>query len=271
MKTIQHFSTILPQYDSFILDLWGVVHDGTAMYPGAKECMQQMQAAGKQVVILSNAPRRAAKAQVVLDALGVGRDLYQGIYTSGEVAYQQLGQGKLDLGRRYLFIGPQRDADVLDGLGLERVFALDQADFLLNVGFGSEQDETANVSELLGNAQQKNIPMLCLNPDLHVVKITGERFECAGVIAADYKAIGGVVHYYGKPYSAVYDVVHAALGHAEKRSILAIGDGPDTDIRGAVSFGVDSLLITGGIMKHGEAFEFYSENSPVYCADMWRW
>ena len=204
--TITNFSSIIDRYDSVLLDLWGVVHDGTSVYPGAKECFKQMKQMGKKVVIISNAPRRAAKAQAVLDQLGIDRDLYQGLYTSGEVAYQYMQQGAFGGMQRYLFIGPERDADVLDGLGKQKVESLKEADFLLNVGFGSEQDEVAHVSALLSQAKDLELPMLCLNPDMHVVKITGERYECAGVIAKEYESFGGIVHYFGKPYPHIYDL-----------------------------------------------------------------
>lgn len=271
IKITESFAPLALQYDAFLLDLWGVVHDGTAMYPGAAQCLQMLYEAGKPVVIISNAPRRAAKAQAVLDTLGVPRNYYRAIYTSGEVAFRVMQEGEFAFGRNYLFIGPDRDRDVLKETICQEVQSLENADFLLNVGFGSEQDEVADVSDLLSKAKDFELPMLCLNPDLHVVKITGERYECAGVIAKAYRQMGGKVHYFGKPYLDIYERALLELPGIDKSRILAIGDGPDTDIHGACAAGIDSLLITGGIMKHGEVFDFIEENTPTYESTIWRW
>lgn len=271
MQQIKHFQSLASGYDAFLLDLWGVVHDGTQMYAGAKECLQRLHQLNKKVVMISNAPRRAAKAQVVLDQFGVGRELYQDIITSGEVAYQELSEGRMNDAKSYFFIGPARDADVLNGLKFEPTQRIADADFLLNVGFGSEQDTVDDVSESLNDARARNLPMLCLNPDMEVVKITGERFECAGVIAKQYEDRGGIVHYFGKPHGGIYDRAYALLGNVEKSKILAIGDGLYTDIQGANRFGLDSLLISGGILKGVLPENLAATNTPKYIADAWVW
>jgi HAD superfamily hydrolase (TIGR01459 family) len=249
MQKIQSLSAIIADYDAVLLDLWGVVHDGSQLYPGAKEAMQQLKAAGKQIMLVSNAPRRAAKAQVVLRQLGVADELYDHIITSGEMGYRWLSAGGAGWGKRYVFIGPGRDSDVLDGLDYVRTEALSEADFLLNVGFGSETDEEADMLPLLREAIARRLPMLCLNPDLEVVKITGERYACAGVIAAQYEALGGQVTYFGKPHPQIYDYCMDYLRQPARARVLAIGDGLHTDIAGAQAAGLGCLFVTGGIFK----------------------
>lgn len=267
----ENFLPLAERYDAFLLDLWGVVHDGTALYPGARECLQQLHALQKKVVMISNAPRRATKAQSVLDALAVERSWYKAVITSGETAYQELAAGNVSVGRHYYFIGPERDADALDGLDYVRVAEVGQADFLLNVGFGSEQDTVADVHDILMSAAARNLPMLCLNPDMEVVKITGERFECAGVIAKQYEGVGGIVHYYGKPYGGIYERAYMLLGEPPKEKILAVGDGLFTDILGANRFGVDSVLITGGILKDRLPESVAGQIQPRYIMSIWIW
>lgn len=270
---VDHFATLASKYEAFLLDLWGVVHDGTSLYPGARECLQQLHRLQKKVVMISNAPRRASKAQVVLDKLGLARDLYVGVITSGEVAYQSLKtgmNGRFRGNETYFFIGPERDADVLNGLNF-RPASVRGANFLLNVGFGGERDTVADFKEVLKQAMALEIPMLCLNPDLEVVKLTGERFECAGVIAQQYEKMGGVVHYFGKPYNSIYEYAHGMLGELHPSKILAIGDGLQTDIQGANQFGVDSMLITGGILKGAAPLELQRNITPNYIAPSWVW
>ncbi len=251
MKTISHLSSIIAPYDAVLLDLWGVVHDGSQLYPGAKEAMAQLKAAGKQIVLISNAPRRAAKAQIVLRQLGVLDSMYDHIITSGEMGYRWLSAGGAGWGKRYVFIGPARDSDVLDGLDYIRVGSVNEADFLLNVGFGSEEESAANWQPLLIEAAGRKLPMLCLNPDMEVVKISGERFPCAGVLAADYQRLGGSVTYFGKPHQAIYDDCFEWLKCPRGR-VLAVGDGLATDIKGAAVAGIDALFISGGIFRHEE-------------------
>jgi HAD superfamily hydrolase (TIGR01459 family) len=276
MDSTFNFEGLAENYDAFLVDLWGVVHDGTALYVGAKQCLQELQRVGKRVIFISNAPRRAHKAAKVLDGLGISRELYETVVTSGEVGYAALstasphpnplpeGEG---VKNRYFYIGPERDADVLNGLNYQAV-ALEDADFILNVGFGSEQDGIANVSAELKAAAARGLPMVCLNPDLEVVKISGARFPCAGAIAQEYEAIAGEVRYFGKPYSEIYERCLSLLSVDNKR-ILAIGDSLRTDIDGANRAGLDSLLIKGGILKNQPIP--VGGILPTFVMDEWVW
>lgn len=249
MQPLTSLSAIADRYDAFILDLWGVVHDGSHLYPGVHEALVEMRKAGKKIIMLSNAPRRARKAEAMLNHLGVETALYDLVLSSGEVGYQWLAAGKAPWGKRYYYIGPSRDADVMDGLDFTRIDDVKDADFLLNVGFGSEDQSTEDWMPFLRAARALKLPMVCLNPDLEVVKQTGERFPCAGVIGHAYQNAGGQVIWFGKPYPAVYERCMEAFSPIGKSRVLAVGDSLETDIPGAVNFGMDCALVTGGILK----------------------
>lgn len=249
MQPVSHLSVIADRYDAFILDLWGVVHDGSHLYPGVDVALEKLRGAGKKIIMLSNAPRRAAKVEQVLNGLGVHKEWYDLVYSSGEAGYQWLAAGKAPFGKRYYYIGPPKDADVLNGLDCKRVDDLKEADFLLNVGFGSEEQTNDDWMPLLRAAKAAKIPMLCLNPDLEVVKQTGEHFPCAGVIAHAYAKLGGQVIWFGKPFADVYAHCMQAVAPIPKSRVLAIGDSLETDIPGALGFGIDCALVTGGILK----------------------
>lgn len=249
MKPLSNLSTIMADYDALLLDLWGVVHDGSNLYPGVHDALVNVKKQNKKIIFVSNAPRRAKKAAVVLSQLGVEESLYDHIITSGELGYQWLAAGNAPWGKRYYYIGPAKDADVLEGLSYQRVDDIKQCDFLLNVGFGSEEDSAEDWQPLLRASQAAGLPMLCLNPDFEVVKISGERFACAGVLAADYEKLGGEVKYFGKPFADVYAYCMEQCKPIAKNRLLAIGDGIMTDIAGAVRAGIDSVLVTGGIIK----------------------
>lgn len=248
-QPIERLSQITDRYDAIIMDLWGVVHDGSHLYPGVAEALAALKDRGIKIIMLSNAPRRAHKVEKALDELGIAREMYHGVISSGEAGFNRLKLAPEEMGRRYYYIGPSKDLDVLDGLDYKRVGDIKEADFVVNVGFGSEEQTTEDFMPLLRAARALKLPMVCLNPDLEVVKQTGERFPCAGVIAHAYQNIGGAVMWFGKPYAEVYEQCMEKFGTADKSRVLAIGDSLETDIPGAQSFGIDSVLVTGGILK----------------------
>lgn len=241
---------LAPHYDGFILDLWGVVHDGVRPFPGVLDCMERLIALGKRLVLLSNAPRRADDVVRRIAQIGVSADLYHAVMSSGEDAWQCLDRrGEpfyAALGRRCLQIGSDRDLEMRDGLDLDFVDAVEEADFILNTGPAGWDDSIDDYAALLAAARQRDVPMVCANPDLVVVH-GGRPALCAGALAEHYEKIGGRVRWHGKPYPSVYASCLALLGIADKARILAIGDSLRTDIAGAAAAGIPSLLIAGGI------------------------
>jgi HAD superfamily hydrolase (TIGR01459 family) len=241
---------LAPQYDGFILDLWGVVHDGARPYPGVLDCMQRLIETGKRLVLLSNAPRRADDVVRRIAAIGVPAGLYHAVMSSGEEAWQCLCDRAepfyAALGRRCLQIGSERDLEMRQGLDLDFVDAVEAADFILNTGPAGWEDTLDDYAPLLAAAQARDLPMVCANPDL-VVMHGGKMALCAGALAERYESIGGRVRWHGKPYPSVYASCLGLLGIAEKRRILAIGDSLRTDIAGAAAAGIPSLLVAGGI------------------------
>ncbi len=248
---MQKFLDIADEYDAFLLDLWGVIHDGTALYDSVPHVLQTLHKQGKQVIFLSNAPRRAAKVAKVLSGFGIAEDSYLSVVTSGEAGYRWLFEHVVEP-RNYYFMGSERDIDVMHGLPCTRVHSFEEAEFIVNVGYTTEKGElhlTQEALERLPAAKALGLEMLCLNPDLEVVKITGERFACAGVLARAYEQMGGNVRWFGKPHMTVYDLCFSLLGGVPRAKILAVGDSLETDITGAAKAGIDSTLITGGILR----------------------
>ena len=229
------------------------MHDGVAPYPGAVDCLARLRDAGKRVVLLSNAPRRAAVAAAGMQAMGIAPDLYTGIVTSGEVTHALLrdrdGQGFAELGRRLWHIGPERDRNVFAGLDYADAPRPADADFVLNTG----PDDARNPTEIspwldeLSACHAAGLPMVCANPDLEVIR-GGARVICAGALAMHYASLGGHVLWVGKPDPSVYRPVFALLDVAPAE-VLAVGDALRTDIAGAAAAGVDACWVLGGI--HG--------------------
>jgi len=250
LRLIDGMRVLAPGYDGFILDLWGVVHDGVAPFPGVLDCMGRLIDAGKRVVLLSNAPRRSDDVVRRIARIGVPGELYHGVMSSGEEAWQYL-HDRTDpfyaaLGRRCLQIGSERDLEIRGGLGLEFVATPEEADFILNTGPAGWEDRIADYAPVLEAARDRDLPMVCANPDLVVIH-DGRPALCAGALAEHYEKIGGRGRWHGKPHPSVYDSCLALMGIAERRRLLAIGDSLRTDIAGAAAAGIDSLLIAGGV------------------------
>ena len=241
---------LAPVYDGFILDLWGVVHDGTAPFPGVLDCMGKLIGAGKRLVLLSNAPRRADDVKRRIATIGVPEALYHGVMSSGEEAWQHLYRRDdpfyASLGRRCLHIGSDRDMEIREGLDLNFVEAPEEADFILSTGPAGWEDTVEDYAPVLRAAYQRDLPMVCANPDLVVIH-NGRPALCAGALAEQYEAIGGRVRWHGKPHPSVYGSCLELLGIADRKRLLAIGDSLRTDIAGAAGAGIDSLLIAGGV------------------------
>ena len=251
---LQGVSAVVDRYDGFIVDLWGVIHDGVRPYPGSVQTLTNLRDTGLGVVLLSNAPRRAGVAQAALRAMGIADHLYTNIMTSGEASHILLRDRPDDfargLGDRMFHLGPIRDANVYAPLletGLSQVDTPGEASFVLNTG----PDDTADPSDIrhwqpvLDACRAANLPMICANPDLEVLR--GEtRVICAGALAQRYETDGGTVRWIGKPDPAIYQPVLQMLA-LDRPRILAVGDALRTDIAGASSVGVDSCWVLGGI------------------------
>ncbi len=233
---------IIQNYDALIVDLWGVVHDGDALYPGVAETLRVLHELNKPVLFLSNAPRVAAKAQKNLDRLAIPRAHYLDIVTSGQVAHDLLARDGSP--KRYYYLGPGKDEDILSDLRNYTQADAAHADFILCTGYEADGQPHEEIIPLL--AQLIHLPMLCVNPDIEVVKQDGTEWLCAGAVAAEFTKMGGRVAYIGKPFPEVYQVCKLLVGNSRT---LCVGDNVITDIKGANDAGLDSLLITGGIMK----------------------
>jgi HAD superfamily hydrolase (TIGR01459 family) len=241
---------LVSDYDGFVLDLWGVLHDGLNLYPGVAETMGLLAAADKRFVMLTNAPRRAWAISEQLESLGLPKEFCGPVMSSGEATWREL-HGRSDpwyagLGNRCFHIGPARDEHLLDGLDLERVQTLEGADFILNTGPWQDGERVEDYEDRLSAGARLDLPMVCANPDLQVIR-GGKRIICAGALARRYEALGGKVRYLGKPHASIYGHVFEHLNGIARGRILAIGDSLRTDIAGAAAAGIDAVIVIGGI------------------------
>lgn len=255
-RIIAALSDIAANYDVLFCDLWGCVHDGLRPFPAAVAALRAFRAQGGKVVLVTNSPRPRADVANQLDAIGVDREAWDTIASSGDSARAAMFQGVV--GTRVHFIGnPETDMGffaplkILDNPVEITIVPLDQAEGIVCTGPRDPlADPEVNRPEFL-YAKAKGLKLLCANPDIVVDR--GETREwCAGALARLYTEMGGESLYFGKPHPPIYDLARrrtAALTEAEPDTsrILAVGDGIATDILGGLGENIDTLFITGGL------------------------
>jgi HAD superfamily hydrolase (TIGR01459 family) len=251
MEHLPGFSPLADRFDGFILDLWGVIHDGVSAFPRAVDCLARLRDAGKRTLLLSNVPRPNDAAQAMMRRMGIPDNFYTDILTSGEAVRRALQRPPdpwwAELGQRVFHLGPDRDRGVLEGLELTKVVQPGEANFVLNTGPDDHRNPTelAEFEAVLGDCARHHLPMICANPDLHVIR-GGVRVLCAGALAVRYQELGGDVRLIGKPDPAIYQPVLQLLDLPVER-ILAVGDALHTDIAGAAAVELASCWVLSGI------------------------
>jgi HAD superfamily hydrolase (TIGR01459 family) len=237
-------------YDGFVVDQWGVLHDGTRPYPGAIDCLEQLRRLGKRVVILSNSGKPEAGNIELMARIGFERGLYTRFVSAGEDAREAIERRThafhARLGRRYYAFTRDDDVSLLAGLPLERVARAEDADFLLVIGIDSPQRTLDTYEAALAVGARRALPMVCANPDVTRVSPQG-LVDAPGAIAKRYEELGGEVFYHGKPYPAIYAACMHALADCARDKVVAVGDSIGHDILGARNAGLASAFIAGGI------------------------
>ncbi len=244
---IDHIAAIADNYDLFILDQWGVLHDGGRAHDGAIDAMTEIKAAGKTIILVSNSSKRVPVSVARLAELGFPRDLYDHILTSGELAWQAM-KSKSDplyktLGPKCYVITKYGNFAFLEGQSLEAVEEVDDADFLLVADLPRNPIE--GLDPVLQAAAKRGLPMLVLNPDFASISPEGDLNPCPGIVGQAYERVGGIVKLHGKPNPKVYEICFELAPDTQKA--IAIGDSLHHDIAGANGAGIDSVFITSGI------------------------
>ena len=258
-RIVPSLSDIAGSYDAVFCDLWGCLHNGQTAFPAAVAALQAYRAAGGAVVLLTNAPRPNASIIPQLDRLGVPRDAWDAVVTSGDAA--QMGMLSGAVGRRVHHIGAVKDevfftefaADLAAYAATQDPISrvpLAEAEGIVCTGLADDLTETPDDyrAQLL-LAKTRGLKMLCANPDI-VVDLGDKRLYCAGALAEAYEEMGGEALYFGKPHPPIYDLARrrlASLADRDDPRILCIGDGIQTDVQGGMAEGLDTLFVTGGL------------------------
>jgi HAD superfamily hydrolase (TIGR01459 family) len=238
-KLIRGLNQVQRRYDTYFIDLWGVIHNGVKLYPEAIDVLKNLNKLKKRFVLMSNAPRPAKNVKKFLLQLKMDKRLIKNVFTSGEAALKSLKNNSY--GNFFYHLGPERDKSLFAGFE-KRKKNLKNADFILCTGLLEKKENLLSYHKKFLR-KYTNLKMVCTNPDLIVHRGLKKEF-CAGTIAEIFKKLGGEVIYFGKPYSKIYEL---CIKKGER--ILVIGDNIRTDIKGANNMGLDSLFITNGVHK----------------------
>lgn len=249
-KMLPGLSAVVDDYDLFLVDQWGVLHNGEVAHPGAVDAMEKLRATGHKVIILSNSGKRVEDSFERMERMGIHTGLYDHVVTSGEQVHSNF-QKMTDpvyksLGQRYLiFTWDEGNKAVMDGSGKTEVEDIAEADFIMCTG--TNQGDLDYYVPILEKARARELPLLCANPDLVSVAPDGTLKMCPGKVALTYEEMGGRVRWHGKPTTEIYDFCKSLEPQAKR--ILGVGDSLRHDIQGAQQAGGHGLFVCGGI--HG--------------------
>ena len=242
------FVGALPErYRTILCDIWGVVHDGVDLYPGAAERLLVWASEGRRIILITNAPRPAEAVEQQLARIGLPRGAWHGISTSGEAGIVALYDLRAPVG----FIGTPTDRAIIESRGVV-IAEDDNFTDLACLGLDGQRMDARDYLVDIQPQAARGVVMHCLNPDRMVIR-GGVPEACAGAIADLYEGLGGHVLWYGKPHATIYEHAFGLAGNPGKSSVVAIGDALPTDVLGAARQGIDCIFVTGGIHA-GEPF-----------------
>lgn len=266
-RALAGFSEIAGNYDAVLCDLWGVAHNGIAAYPSAVDALVQYRKAGGKVVFITNAPRPSPPIVTLIDRLGVVREAYDDIVSSGDATRSMIAEYS---GKVIHHVGPPTEDDSLyEGLNVTRGPA-EEAEVVVVTDLDTDDDTPDMYNARVDLWLKRGLPMICANPD-RVVEHGDRLIYCGGALGDLYEARGGKVRMAGKPYRPIYNealrLAEQAVGRKlDKSRIIAIGDAIRTDAMGASQFGVDLLFVTGSI--HAGELDAFGNVDPQAVADL---
>lgn len=245
---ISGLGSIADQYDALLVDIWGVIHNGKVPFDDAVVALQRFREERGPVVLISNSPRPSIAIPAQFDEVGVPQTVYDAIVTSGDATIDELARHAPGPAFK---LGPDRDDRLYENLDLN-FSDLENAKFITCTGLFDDENETPDdYADLLSEARELNLPMVCANPDVRV-KRGDKMIYCGGALAEAYSDMGGEVIYAGKPHQAIYRLSRAWLKEVagyeiDSSKILAIGDNIHTDLLGAQNENYDCMFVASGV------------------------
>ncbi|MGI9477702.1 MAG: TIGR01459 family HAD-type hydrolase [Hyphomicrobiaceae bacterium] len=238
--------------DAWLVDVWGVMHNGVEAFNAAAEACIRFREAGGYVVLLTNAPRPGPAVVRQIARIGVPQAAFDAVLSSGDVTRGLVTEWR---DKHIHHLGPDRDRGIFEGIDIKYATSI-EAEIVVVTGLFDDETETPDdYATTLKSLQRRNIAMLCANPDIRVER--GDRIVyCAGALAEAYEKLGGDVVYAGKPHLPIYELALHMINDSRgevvpKGRVIAIGDGLKTDIAGAAAAGLRSVFVASGLHVEG--------------------
>tara|TARA_Y100001970_G_scaffold287904_1_gene413735 strand:- start:6270 stop:7142 length:873 start_codon:yes stop_codon:yes gene_type:complete len=259
-KIIKNISEILNFYEVYILDQWGVMHDGYKGYDHAIKAVKKLIKLDKKLIIVSNSSRRNEDSSKNLSKYKYDKNDFITIMTSGEMIWKELSENIEKYEFKHNNCYHIYDKNIEGGLNFRQglknfnfVEDISKADFILACT-PFYNSKPLDYVPLLKQAIDLKLVFFCANPDyISPSIVNGEYPFCMGTIADLYKNMGGHVIILGKPNKSIYIKATEKINNLDLKKCVTIGDSLHHDIQGAQNFGIDSILISSGI--HSNLFK----------------
>jgi HAD superfamily hydrolase (TIGR01459 family) len=284
-------SDISDSYTGFIIDTWGVLHNGHHAHESAIECLRELKARNKYVMLLSNTEERADEIAAALKAMGIDPSLYNSVITSGELLWQGLKHQNTDgfqnLGTSCYLIGGERTRNFLKSIPIDVVNNIADAGFLVIAGW-DQLDMTPNAyDDILREAVRRRLKTICVTPDSRA--LMGMNYTTGtNQITRRLQEFGGVIHFIGKPYRPIFMQAIKTLHQNDiyPGQTVMVGDAMAHDILGASLVNMDTCLVRDGMhaglfrpaTTPGELNKLlnmliaqYNHVKPTYLVDKLKW
>ncbi|AKK19791.1 TIGR01459 family HAD-type hydrolase [Candidatus Liberibacter africanus] len=248
-KEIASLCAILSSYDVILCDVWGVIHNGKSFFSSSISALEKARTNGLKVILFTNSPRPSSSVISQIKSLGPLPQFWDDIISSGDLTYHLFKEESRDI----FFIGPEKDYALLETLDVNIVSEKSAKTILCTGLYNDETEHPEDYHILLESFASRNIPFICANPDIFANR-GNKVIPCAGALALIYQKLNGIVKMIGKPHFPIYEMafkkISTLCNSLDKKRILAIGDGIETDIKGALQSGIDALYVSDGIHKH---------------------
>ena len=250
MRRVTGLSDIADQFDLYLVDQYGVLHDGVAAYSGVIDALARLRSRGSRVIVLTNSGKDASQNKARLAALGIEDSYFHAVVSSGEVGLHLVRSAALGsrfaIGAECCVIGRSGDQYAVSLEDFRLVDRPPDAAFLVFAGSDAPRTSLEAYRAMLAPAAHAGVPALCVNPDLTMIR-DGELVPAPGAIARVYESLGGVVDYVGKPDGAIFRHALEVAGTWTKERVVMIGDSPEHDVVGAKAMSLQTLLVRTGI------------------------
>ncbi|WP_119166673.1 TIGR01459 family HAD-type hydrolase [Algihabitans albus] len=269
-ESLSGVGEIAERFDAILLDQFGVLHDGRAAFPAAKDAVARLRAAGLRLAVLSNSGKRAEANSARLAVLGFDPDHFDAVVTSGELCREhltaQLASGQLAAGASVYVIASSNEGSPLEGLPVRRATCADEAALVLIAGRDPQKETPEGELATLQTLARRGVPCICANPD-RTIYADGKPAPGPGLLAKAYAESGGPIEIIGKPHAPIFEASLEALGRPLPTRTLMVGDSCEHDVTGASALGLATLLIEGGV----QASASFDGALPDFVAPIFAW